>query len=40
MKIGYTIVMGKDISLVEEDQWLFRKCILQVMPHYNYAMAQ
>jgi len=27
--------MGKDISLVEEleGQWLFRKCILQVMPH-------
>jgi len=34
--------MGKDISLVKEleGQWLFRKCILQVMPHYNYTKAQ
>jgi len=36
-KDGYTIAMGKDISLVEVGQWLFRKCILQVMPHYNYT---
>jgi len=26
-KGGYTIVMEKDISLVEVGQWLFRKCI-------------
>jgi len=34
-KGGYTTVMGKDISCVEEleSQWLFRKCIMQVMPH-------
>jgi len=32
--------MGKDISFVEEAQWLFRKCTLQVMPHYNYTKAQ
>ena len=34
-KGGYTIVIGQDISLVEVGQLLFRKCILQVMPHYN-----
>jgi len=34
-KGGYTIVMGKHIFLVEVGQWSFRKCILQVMPHYN-----
>jgi len=38
-KGGFTIVMGKDISLVEEGQWSFRKCIMQVMPHCNYTMA-
>jgi len=32
-KGGHTIVMVKDISLVEIGQWLFRKCILQIMRH-------
>jgi len=40
IKGGKTIVIKENISLVEESQWSFWRCILlQIMPHYNYTKA-